>query len=98
MSERIPDALPPIAPPAGPERKPVDVRAVMDAVERDYKVLLPEQVAQIREMKEAVLRVFKAANNMMTQDAVQRATELTNPFMAGAADDLSSALRKAGAR
>lgn len=30
MSERIPDALPPIAPPAGPERKPVDVRAVFD--------------------------------------------------------------------
>lgn len=38
-----------------------------------------------------------AAKDMMTQDAVQRATQLTNPFMADAADRLRSALRRVGA-
>lgn len=43
-------------------------------------------------------QLIDAAREMMKQDAVQRATELTNPFMAGAADNLASALRAVGAR
>ena len=41
--------------------------------------------------------LVEAAKDMMEQDAVKRATQLTNPFMADAADRLSAALRRVGA-
>ncbi len=52
----------------------------------------------LRQIRDDIAPLIAASNEMMRQDAVQRATELTNPFMAGAADNLASALRKVGAR
>ena len=46
----------------------------------------------------AVADLIEAAKEMAQQDAVQRATHNTNPFMADAADKLLCALRKVGAR
>lgn len=44
-----------------------------------------------------LLRLHGAGREMMQQDAVQRATHNTNPFMADAADKLCSALESIGA-
>jgi hypothetical protein len=74
----------------------IDVLAVIDAnlhYQQDN-----DMHRDLREARAAVAELIAAANEMMRQDAVQRATEITNPFMAGAADKLASALRKVGAR
>lgn len=42
--------------------------------------------------------LLAAAKEMMRQDAVQRATHNSNPFMAHAADRLGAAIRKAEGR
>jgi Tfp pilus assembly pilus retraction ATPase PilT len=54
--------------------------------------------AEIMEARTAVTELIKAAKEMMLQDAVQRATFNTNPFMADAADKLNAAIGKVGAR
>lgn len=43
-----------------------------------------------------LLRLHSAGQEMMRQDAVQRATHNTNPFMADAADRLASAIARIG--
>ncbi len=73
----------------------VDVLALLDR-----QIATPSEVdlRSLRQARAAVSELLEAAKEMMQQDAVQRATEITNPFMAGAADRLASALRKVGAR
>jgi hypothetical protein len=81
---------------------PVDVLAVFDRAAKCAAVDANPNYAgwhhYLIEARAAVAELIAAANEMMRQDAVQRATEITNPFMAGAADKLASALRKVGAR
>lgn len=66
---------------------PVDVLAVLRA-----------NMGPHSEVVAAVAELIEAAKEMLQQDAVQRATHNTNPFMADAADRLSDALGKAGAK
>lgn len=78
---------------------PVDVLAVLDAdaIAVDWHKG-SERGKQSREARAAVAELIEAAKEMMRQDAVQRATFNTNPFMADAADKLNAALGKVGAR
>lgn len=78
---------------------PVDVLAVLDAAEEVIGDEFGDDACiPLRAVRAAVIELIDAAKEMMRQDAVQRATHNTNPFMADAADKLSSALGKVGAR
>lgn len=82
-----------------PVSGPVDVLAVLRracTVLNDEGHLTPGD--DLCKATRAVAELIEAAREMMRQDAVQRATFNTNPFMADAADKLSAALGKVGAK
>jgi hypothetical protein len=78
---------------------PVDVLDVLHgcALRSDVNDT-PKRALDIRQARSAIADLIHAAKEMMRQDAVQRATHNTNPFMADAADKLNAALDKVGAQ